>query len=604
MCGIAGIITKRKIENNKIDSLLRLMKTRGPDNQNYEKIRFKNYNFYIFSSRLKIIDIHDRSNMPLKKDGITLIFNGEIYNYLELKKKLLQKGCKFKTNSDTEVLLESYKVYGLNFADHLEGMWACCIFDRKKDKIILSRDRFGEKPLFYTRKNNDFIFGSEVNYIKKLSLNNLAINFKKIEAYLHNGYKSIFKNNDFFLKDVKVLDPGNHFIINNIDNIKQEKYWKYKTIINKNLSDEDIIFQTRELLLKSIKTRTRSDVPISLCLSGGVDSAGLLSIIKKNLNIKVKTFSIIDKDKRYNEKNVIEKVNKFYKCDNEYVLPEKSNFLENLSELIKYHSKPLATITSYIYSLLMKSIHHNEYKVTLTGNVADELFGGYYDHSLLHLNEVKNEDNFNLYLRDWKKYFFKNIRNKNLKNPYLFIKKNDYRDHIFDESKKLSYFFTKKMTENFMEKKYSKNLMSNRMLNELFHETTPIILLDADHNSMKYSVENRNPFIDKEIFNFLFSIPRKKLINKGYNKNILREALSGYLIDDVRLLKKKVGFNSNIFNYLNKDSLEYLLNEKSDIFEIINYKKFKTLVLNKKNDNYISKFIFNVLNVKIFLEQN
>ena len=129
MCGIAGIITKRKIENNKIDSLLRLMKTRGPDNQNYEKIRFKNYNFYIFSSRLKIIDIHDRSNMPLKKDGITLIFNGEIYNYLELKKKLLQKGCKFKTNSDTEVLLESYKVYGLNFADHLEGMWACCFFD-------------------------------------------------------------------------------------------------------------------------------------------------------------------------------------------------------------------------------------------------------------------------------------------------------------------------------------------------------------------------------------------------------------------------------------------------------------------------------------------
>ena len=602
MCGISGIITKREIRQKTIKSVLNLMKNRGPDYQKFEKLRFNNCNFYIFSSRLKIIDLSDRSNMPFKKNEVILIFNGEIYNYLELKKILKSKGCKFKTTSDTEVLLEAYKVYGLNFTDYIEGMWSCCFYDKNKERIILSRDRFGEKPLYYQRKNNEFIFGSEINYIKELCDNNIQIDYRKIETFLECGHKSIYKNKDFFFKDIKILDSGSHLIINDIQTIRNHKYWKFNHKFNKNISEKEIINETRRLLIKSVKTKTRSDVHISFCLGGGIDSPGLLSIIKKELNIKIKTFSIINKDKRYDERKIIDKINKHYECDHEYIYPTNKNFLDNLINLIQYHSKPLSTISSYIYSLLMKSINRSNFKVTLTGNVADEIFAGYYDHTLLHLNEVSKEVNFLSYLNDWKKNIQKNILNRDFKNPYLFIENKDFRKHVFDKSDILKKILIKNKKNNFFEKKYSNNLMSNRMLNEIFHETTPVILLDADHNSMKYSIENRNPYVDKEIFNFLFSIPRKKLINKGYNKFILRQALDGYLDDSIRLRREKIGFNSNIFNFLNKENTDFLLNQKSEIYKIVNFQKFKNLVISKKKDNYISKFIFNVLNAKIFLE--
>ena len=198
MCGIAGSIVNKNIERSKIFELLSLMKNRGPDNQAFKEFKFNKKKLYFFSSRLKIVDRVDRSNQPMTFDNFTIIFNGEIYNHEVLRKKIYKAGYKIKTKSDTEIILRLYQIYGANCVNYLEGMWALAIFDNYKNIIFLSRDRFGEKPLFYYRKNGEFCFGSQTIFIKKLISNN-SFNRNKILNYLAYGYKTIEKNEESFL---------------------------------------------------------------------------------------------------------------------------------------------------------------------------------------------------------------------------------------------------------------------------------------------------------------------------------------------------------------------------------------------------------------------
>ena len=176
-------------------------------------------------------------------DDLIIIFNGEIYNYLELKNDLLKKGEKFKTNSDTEVLLKSYKVYGARCVNHFEGMWSFAIYDRKKKIIFLSRDRFGEKPLFYLKKNSNFYFGSEVKFIRSLYKNNLNINYDKIRDFLNYGYKSLRKEKSFFIEGIKEVEPGNNLFVNLDGSLKELKYWNTKLEHNNDLNEKDIVNQ-------------------------------------------------------------------------------------------------------------------------------------------------------------------------------------------------------------------------------------------------------------------------------------------------------------------------------------------------------------------------
>ena len=205
MCGIAGYITKKKYINFSFEvaskKLKELMKNRGPDQQGSFCHTLNNYIINLFSSRLSIIDLDTRSNQPFKTNDTVLIFNGEIYNYVELKKELQEKNVHFKTNSDTEVLIKAYECWGEECVNHIDGMWSFCIYDYKNNKIFLSRDNFGEKPLYYFFDGNNLIFGSEIKYVQCLSNNSSLkkINFYKINDYIQKGYKSLNKNNETFL---------------------------------------------------------------------------------------------------------------------------------------------------------------------------------------------------------------------------------------------------------------------------------------------------------------------------------------------------------------------------------------------------------------------
>ena len=600
MCGISGFFGKEKISKDIINSSLNLMKNRGPDFQDYKEIKVNNYiNLYFLHSRLSILDLKERSNQPFKKKHIVLIFNGEIYNYKEIRINLEKYGYKFSTESDTEVLANAYLHYGENCVNFFEGMWSFAIWDDKIKKLFLSRDRFGEKPLFFYKKENAFYFGSEIKFIKSLSLDNFKINKEKINLNLLHGYKSIHQDNKTYFDKIVSLESGYNLIIDSNLKKKKYKYWNPLIKQNRNLSYKEACEGVNFYLKKSLKIRLRSDVPIAFCLSGGVDSSLLTSIAVKEFNVKATTYSIIDKDKRYNEEKNILATIKDLKCKNNLIYLNYKDTLSNLKKLIQYHESPISTISYLAHSFLSKKISKDKFKVAISGAGADELFTGYYHHHLLYLNILKNSKVFKNKLSEWKKYILPFVRNPNLRSIKLLHKNNNYEDINFIKNFVMNN--VKKNKETFFS---GTDILRNKMLNELFYEVIPVILHHDDLNSMYYSIENRNPFLDKDLFEFANSIPSLFLINNGYQKSVLRDSFKNVLNEKVRLDRQKKGFNASIntvITFKDPKIKSFLFDKNSEINDFVNMKEIKKAIYSNKT-NQFSKFLFSILNTKIFLD--
>jgi asparagine synthase (glutamine-hydrolysing) len=332
----------------------------------------------------------------------------------------------------------------------------------------------------------------------------------------------------------------------------------------------------------------------------------------KKFNIKANTFSILDnKDIRYNEKKNIDTVVRDISSNHHEInikdIQNNFNNIERLKTLISYKSGPIPTITYFLHSFLSESISKNNFKVAISGTAADEVYSGYYDHHLQYLYDNRNKKQFNLYKKNFEELVKPLIRNPYLKKFNLYINNKSFRKHIYDSSEEFVKLLRKdvKIDLTFFEKTFTSQLLKNRSLNELFYETTPVILNEDDTNSMYYSIENRSPFLDSNLFNFIYSIPTAKLIQNGYAKFILRESVKNYLHESVRMDRVKKGFNASvtsIFNFSDKKFIDELLNENSPIFEIFNIKKIKKLLKKDMSLNHYSKFIFSFINAKIFLD--
>lgn len=237
MCGISGYISTRDlIADDGISRTLKLMTRRGPDAKNFYKISENFKELALLHTRLNIIDLNDRANQPFYDEHYVTIFNGEIYNYLELRTELEKKNYKFKTSSDTEVLIKSFQEYGEKCVDHFVGMWAFAIWDNKKKKLFLSRDPFGEKPLYYFLNNKGFFFGSEIKFIKSLCKKKFEVNKNQINKNIFLGYKSLNKTNETFFKDIFLLENSSNLSVNFNLNLEKTRYWKPKLNINKSMS--------------------------------------------------------------------------------------------------------------------------------------------------------------------------------------------------------------------------------------------------------------------------------------------------------------------------------------------------------------------------------
>ena len=607
MCGIAGYIGKEKISLKSINSVIKKMINRGPDYQDYFYKKYESLNIYMVHSRLSIIDLNDRSNQPMIYKNHVIVFNGEIYNYIELKKILENKNYKFKTNSDTEVLIKLYDCFGNDFYKYLEGMWSFAIFNLKEQKLILSRDRFGEKPLYYLKTSHGVFFGSETRFIEDLSSSKQEVNRNKILDYLSYGYNSVFLDNKTFKKNILSINPSTYFTIDRNLNFKIKKYWNIRKIKQTNENEKEIVNNLSELLQNALKIRLRSDVKNIFCLSGGIDSGSLVSISAKVFNLNVDTFSIIDsKSKKYNEQKLIELTLNDTKANKNFLFTEKINLFDNLDKIVEYYNSPVLTVNYLLHSLMQKKISEMGYKVVLSGNGADEIYSGYYDHYLYHLSDLKkyySKNEFKLNLDLWNKNITPMIRNNDYKNFNLYFKRGKKITLLkdYDNIIKKNRYLSSKEVNTFNSE------LKNKLISQIPERLYPILYMD-DLNSMMNSIENRTPFLDTKLVEYLFSIPSNLFIQKGYSKYLLRKSMQNILNDKIRNMRRKYGFNASLssFNDINKKKYtEYILDNINKLKDYVNQNELNSLLKNLDFNDMTdkeNKFLFRLVSVCSFIK--
>jgi len=608
MCGIAGYQGRRPLGPERIEACLALMNRRGPDHR--EAMQWQTTSgthTALLHSRLSIIDLDPRANQPMRFDGSWIALNGEIYNFLERRSDLEAAGVALKTRSDTEVLLASISRFGLEVLDKCEGMWAFALYDEASGRLTLSRDRFGEKPLYYLATADGIYFASEIKFIVALLGERLAVNHDHLWRYLVNGYKSLYKNRSHaFFHGIREVTAGANLVSERGAIVAERRYWSPVTAIDDDMTFAEAVAGAKNHLIRSVELRLRADVPLAFCMSGGVDSNALISIAKRVFGYDVHGFTIVNTDARYEEADMVDLAVRELGVRHTAIPVVTDGFLPGLSELVRQHDAPVFTITYYAQWMLQKAIADAGYRISISGTAADELFSGYYDHHLAYLQEVKGDVAHHARsLASWQTHVKPMVRNPHLGNPDLFVDDPEFRDHIFLDAEEFSRFLINPWSEPFDETRYSSHLLRNRMLNELFHEAVPVILHEDDLNAMYYSVENRSPFLDRDLFEFCNSIPTRHLINDGRAKAILRESVRGIAPDGIIENPRKVGFNAPILDYLDvkdPDVRAYLLDD-SPIYDYVRRERIEQLIGQPDLPNSQSKFLFYLLNCKMFLEE-
>ena len=604
MCGIAGFIglNHHRPSNKKINDCLKSLKRRGPDSNGIFERKINKKNILLLHTRLSIIDLNKNSNQPFFDNEGSIIFNGMIYNYLELKKHLKNKGIIFKTKSDTEVLLKMLNFYGEKAFKYLDGMWSMAYYNFKRNELILSRDRFGEKPLYYFKNNNELYFSNSIKALNILSNVKLRFNKKKIESLIKYPDKSIGLNENSIFENIYQLKSSECLKISiNNNKFKKSNFWKLK-IKQKKMSFKSASKGLKKLIKYTVKTRVRSNVKNSMLISGGLDSNTIASYAKDYS--KIKGYSLISSDKQYDETDLIKKSIKKNKFSNKFIKSSNAKSLSILESIIENSYNILPTTSSLGFALLCEKIKKDQNKMILTGVGGDELFAGYYVNYLAHILSFKGKK-FREKYNFWKNNIKKFIRNKNLKNlNSRKLKKNLYRLNFYIENDQIikNYFKDK---SSLKVKKLSKDIFYNNMLQHLFIQNVPTQNMANDLVSMHYSLEARAPFLSHKIFDFIYSTKKDYFMYKGLPKSLLRETVKNKLDNSIIKNLEKIGFYSPFFSFFSKRDrkkiFSYLKNSKI-IYQFIKKSKLLELIKNQAKQNIshsASKFLFSCLNFAI-----
>ncbi|MBF0624812.1 MAG: asparagine synthase (glutamine-hydrolyzing) [Magnetococcales bacterium] len=604
MCGIAGIIGRGPPDRERIFRTLEAMRHRGPDSSGFLTGRMGEYQATLLHTRLSIIELDERANQPFSDGSCHLVYNGEIYNYLELREELETAGHRFRTRSDTEVVLKAYRQWGSRCFERLYGMWALALLDETEGRLLLSRDPFGEKPLYCAQRRGEFYFASEVKAINSLSGTRPEVNPRKVCTYLVLGFKSLYKDrNETFYRDISEFPPASCAEFVAPECPVPRRYWEpaYRP---QPMTEGEALEGVRPLLFQVVKEQLRADVPIAFCLSGGVDSTTLASIAGLHLGHRINSFSIIDQDDRYDETENIDLMVDHLGCDHTVIRTRTDNFLERLGHLVQHFDAPVSTISYYLHAFLSEAIHGAGFKVAISGTGGDEVFGGYYHHYLYWLADMASDPDFPRLVEDWRTGMGQMVRNPQLQNPRAFIDSPASLEHLTLNSDRFRALMRQPFDGLFDEKEYSDSLLRKRTLNELHHETIPSMLHDEDHSSMMFSLENRTPFLDRRLVEFLYSVPVPLLIRNGFTKWLLREAGAGLVPDRVRLDKHKRGFNASILSLLDRSDpriKEYLL-APSPLFDLVDRQRLEEVLESDLSANSMSKFMFSFVSIKLFMD--
>ena len=613
MCGIAGALGAKSFSLSEKLRVLESLSRRGPDGTGNKIIQFgAQSSLTLFFSRLSILDLADRAMQPMSFNHLTILMNGEIYNFRHLAEVIEERmgPQDWLTTGDTEVALRYLAYFGIEAIKDFDGMFAIALWNRESQELILARDYFGEKPLQYMVRDDVVLFASEPKTLFEMNSAKPALDREKIMNFVVNGYKFLYKEEKDFFEGVNRVMPGEAVVFKS-DVITKPKRFFYKSLPhekpNRYESRSSAIDRIKRSVIKSVGLRLESDVPISISLSGGVDSGLIAAIAKKDFGVSLHAFTLASSDVRYSEATIARCVAEFIGIEHTVVEINNSDFLKRMGEIVDYHDSPISTISYYIQNFLMKKVHEAGFKVSLMGSGADEIFSGYYDHHLLFLAELFQKDR-RLYVRaleDWTTHILPLIRNPVFRVPQLYIESPQYRNHIFEGAEHNRLLIKNGHTVGFFEQQFSQSLMRNRMLNELFHEVIPVILKEDDRNSMMYSVENRSPYLSYEILTESLKTDLRHFIHQGRTKSLLREAFSGYLPDDVLYSYRKVGFNASFTEIcdVNSEEFQEFLNDDSKYWDIFNREKVKEIFDSVTKDDYLNKTAFNLVSAKVFVDK-
>ncbi len=557
MCGIAGILNLKnqgRIDQHLLKAMVHQLHHRGPDGQGYqidEKIGLGH-------ARLSIIDI-EGGQQPVHNEEKTVwvVFNGEIFNYIELTSQLKKAGHRFYTHSDTEVIVHLYEQYGDEFVTHLNGQFAIALWDSKQKRLLLIRDRPGIHPLFYAVDDNRLFFGSEVKAIlrglgKAPSLNHLAL-----EELM--TFWSPVSNNTVF-KGVESLEPGHMLVIENNGKILKKPYWEWSYPEDQQYrqgSEKDLIDELKSLLIDATQIRLRSDVPVGAYLSGGLDSSALVSMIHQHSEAPLRTFSIAFEDEGLDESPYQKLMIDHVKADHSRILCKRSDIAERFEKTIWHTESPILRTAPVPMGMLSSLVNQHNYKVVLTGEGADEVLGGYdiFKETKIRQFWAKNPESVfrPLLLKRLYPYldmgqgkapaYIQNFFGKALDQPQLACFSHLPR---WDTTSRCKDFFSSDMKEQLVEDvitNFDQTLPSALKQWHYFNRAQYIeskslmsgylLCSQGDRMLMMNSVEGRFPFLDHRVIEFANSLdPRLKMkvLNEKY---LLKQAMKKYVPDSI-----------------------------------------------------------------------
>jgi len=641
MCGIAGIykFDSSKIKFDEIKTFTDTLFHRGPDGSGYKLLN--NDSLALGHRRLSILDLSDLGIQPMCfENRYWITYNGEIFNFIEIKQELIQKGFKFITDSDTEVILASYHVWGKEAFNKFNGMWALAIWDNDKKNLILCRDRFGVKPLHYIfKKDKYFAFASETIAFNKLTFFNKAINDEHLLFSL-NQPSALESTGETIFNNIKQLKPGYLLEINENFDIKFINWWKIEQHLIKVSNDfneqKEMFFN---LFSDACKLRLRSDVPIASALSGGLDSSSVFSMINYISN-NHKDFTRLPKDWKkavvatfpntdIDEKKYADDVIRYLNAEAIYTEPNYSNLVEEVINTTKLFDSisgtPIISVTD-----VYKAMKLNNIKVSMDGHGGDELLFGYKSSILELFNFYLESNNLNQAeeiaatyanmmsenaIDETKNRLFKSIEAHRKKSVFSQLKKyllNKTKKNQLQERMNSSDWFYSSNNYIINNDSDINTVLPEKILwDDFLIRHIPYNLRDFDRGAMQNGIEIRMPFMDYRIVCFCMSLPISSKVKHGFTKYILRESMKNLLPENIRLRTNKIGLGAPTAHWFNNQLNEFLQDEVcSHSFRNIklwNSNIIKNEVIKrceeKSWDNFSANKFWNILNAHIILNK-
>lgn len=560
MCGFLGFVSKESYDSCFSNSL-DIMKHRGPDKQLTTIEKIEDFYVGLGHARLSIIDLSVAASQPFDSScgRYSLIYNGEIYNYKELKEELLNIGFEFYTDSDTEVLINAWAAWGLKSLPKFIGMFSFIVLDRSNKKLTLVRDAFGIKPFFYSlHQTKGLFFSSDIRALLKLRDVAPKPDIQRAYDYLvHGDYDS---SESTFVRDIKHLLPGHYieFDLNTGDSSEIIAWWQPDISFTSKLTFDDAKLKLRELFLESVKLHLRSDVPLGVALSGGIDSSAVVCAVRYlQPNITINTFSYIASDENLSEERWVDLINQQVGAVDHKVFSNALEMQQDLDSMILMQGEPFGSTSIYAQYRVFKLAKEKGVTVTLDGQGADELLAGYYGYpgyKLLSIIESQGLWQAHKYAKKWAllpggsySLAWKYVGRIKLPDSlYAFARRKTGRD-FYPSWLKVDYMKNegvefKEDRANLMKKNKGKRVREV-LAHSLQKRGLRSLLRHGDRNSMAFSIESRVPFLTLPLAEFLLSLPEHYLISdEGVTKNIFREAMRGIVPDSHLDRKDKIGF--------------------------------------------------------------